>query len=58
MGSAILPYLLLDVLSCLLWVISPSGRVKESVSLEILNAQEQGTPLKIDLSEVEADAAV
>ena len=33
-----------------------AGRVKWSVSPERLNAQEQGTPLKIDLGEVEADA--
>ena len=32
--------------------------VKESVSPECLNAQEPGTPLKIDLGEVEADAGV
>ena len=35
-----------------------AGRVKWSVSPERLNAQEQGTPLKIDLGEVETDVGV
>ena len=36
----------------------PSRQVEGVVALELLNAQEQGTPLKIDLGEVEADAGM